>query len=69
MGHFHTLTYADAHVTSLFESAHKRSIAPALSEVFGARQSLTFRYPLSNFAPPMHMYDRTAPAGNDHLRE
>jgi hypothetical protein len=51
MGHFHTLTYADAHVTSFFEIAHKGSIAYALSEVFGARQSLTFRYPMVEICP------------------
>jgi len=51
MGHFHTLAYADAHVTSFFESGHKGSIAHALSEVFGARQSLTFRYPIVEFCP------------------
>jgi hypothetical protein len=51
MGHFHTLTYAYAHVTSFFEIAHKGSIPHALSEVFGARQSLTFRYPMVEFCP------------------
>jgi hypothetical protein len=43
MGHFHTLTHADAHATSFFEIVHKGSIAHALSEVFGACQLLTFR--------------------------
>jgi hypothetical protein len=42
---------ADANVTSFFESAHKGSIAHALSEVFGARQSLTFRYLIVEFCP------------------
>src|SRR5262245_45936736 len=51
MGHFHRLTYADVHITSLFESAHKGSIAHALAEVFGARQSLTFRLPIVEFCP------------------
>jgi hypothetical protein len=51
MGHFHTLAYADAHVTSFFESGHKGSIAHALSEFFGARRSLAFRYPIVEFCP------------------
>jgi hypothetical protein len=51
MGHFHTLTYADAHITSLFASAHKRSIALSQSEVFGARHSSTFRYPIVECCP------------------
>jgi hypothetical protein len=51
MGHFYARTYADVHVTSLFESAHKGSIAHVLSEVFAARQSLTFRDPIVEFCP------------------
>ena len=51
MSHFHTFAYADAHVTSFLESGRKGSIAHALSEVFGARRSLTFRYPIVEFCP------------------
>jgi hypothetical protein len=51
MGQFHTRTYADVHVTSLFESAHKGSIAHVRSEVFGARQLSPFRNPIVEFCP------------------